>query len=72
MHQNTIKNINADLGEKVNELQRNDKIFREFQGQHAGLVEKLVTGKLQKAAYLDQEKVVLRKKEDILDKINAL
>ncbi|XP_023344065.1 dolichyl-diphosphooligosaccharide--protein glycosyltransferase subunit 1 [Eurytemora carolleeae] len=70
--QNTIKNINADLGEKVNELQRNDKIFREFQGQHAGLVEKLVTGKLQKAVYLDQEKVVLKKKEDILDKINAL
>lgn len=70
--QNTIKNINADLGEKVNELQRNDKIFREFQGQHAGLVEKLVTGKLQKAAYLDQEKVVLKKKDDILDKINAL
>lgn len=70
--QTTIKNINADLGDKVGELQRCDKIFREFQGQQAGLVEKLVSGKLQKAAYLDQEKVVLKKKDDILDKINVI
>jgi len=70
--QATIKNVNPDLSEKVGELQRCDKIFREYQSQQAVLVEKLVTGKLQKAAYLDQESGVLKKKEEVAEKINAI
>jgi len=68
----TIKNVNPDLGEKVGELQRLDKIYRDHQGQQANLVEKLVTGKLQKAAYLDQDATIAKKKEDISDKIAAI
>jgi len=68
----TIKNVNPDLGEKVGELQRFDKIYRDHQGQQASLVEKLVSGKLQKAAYLDQDATIAKKKEDISDKIAAI
>jgi len=70
--QTTIKNVNPELGEKVGELQRCDKIYREFQSQQAVLVEKLVTGKLPKASYLDQEAGLLKKKEEITDKISAI
>jgi len=70
--QTTIKNVNPELGEKVGELQRCDKIYRDFQSQQAVLVEKLVTGKLPKAAYVDQEAGLLKKKEEIVDKISAI
>lgn len=70
--QNTIKSISPDVGEKVGELQKCDKIYREHQGQQAVLVEKLVTGKLQKSAYLDQEAGLLKKKDEVLEKIGNL
>jgi len=70
--QTTIKNVNPDLGEKVSELQRNDKIYRDHQAAQAVLVEKLVTGKLQKPPYLEQEGVLLKKKVEVSDKMNAL
>jgi len=68
----TVKNINTELGEKVNELQRLDKAYRDFQTQQANLVEKLVSGKVVKAAYLDQENGMVKKKEDTMDKINSI
>jgi len=70
--QATIKNVNPDLAEKVAELQKNDKTYRDFQCQQAGLVEKLLAGKVQKAAFIDQEAVLLKKKKEVADKINAL
>ena len=39
--QAAIKAVNPDLGEKVSELQRLDKVFGEQQTIQAGLVEKL-------------------------------
>jgi len=70
--QSTIKNVNAELGERVGELQHCDKVYRDCQGQQAALVEKLVTGKLQKTAYLDQEAVILKKKDEISDRMTTI
>lgn len=70
--QAAIKAVNPDLAEKVSELQRVDKILRDLQVQQVALVEKLITGKLVKQAFIDQEAVVNKKKEESQDKINAL
>ena len=43
-----------------------------MQAAQAVLVEKLVTGKLQKNVYLDQETGILKKKEEVIERINAL
>lgn len=67
-----IKSVNPDLAEKVSELQRVDKTLRELQAQQVALVEKLITGKLVKQAFIDQETVVNKKKEESQDKINAI
>ncbi len=66
--QAVIKAVNPDLAEKVSELQRVDKILRDFQAQQVALVEKLIAGKLVKQAFIDQEAVVNNKK----DKISAI
>lgn len=70
--QTTVKNINLELGEKVNELQRLDKVYRDLQTQQANLVEKLVNGKVVKAAYLDQDNAMIKKKEEAMDKISSI
>lgn len=70
--QATIKAVNPDLGEKVSELQRLDKVFREQQTIQAGLVEKLVTGKLPKQQFIDQESGIMKKKEEAIEKINSI
>lgn len=70
--QAAIKSVNPDLAEKVNELQRVDKSLRDQQVQQVALVEKLITGKLAKPAFIDQEAAVNKKKEEYLDKINAI
>jgi len=67
-----IKAVNADLGEKVGELQRLDKVFREQQTLQAGLVEKLVSGKLAKQQFVDQESAIMKKKEETIEKINSI
>jgi oligosaccharyltransferase complex subunit alpha (ribophorin I) len=70
--QATIKAVSPDLGEKVAELQRLDKVYREQQAAQAGLVEKLVTGKLPKQQFIDQEGVIIKKKEEAIEKINLI
>ena len=36
------------------------------------MVEKLVSGKMAKQAYIDQEGAIVKKKEDAIDKINNI
>lgn len=67
-----IRGVNMDLGDKVGELQKQDKAFRDLQAQQASLVEKLVSGKMAKQAYIDQEGAIVKKKEDAIDKINNI
>jgi len=68
----TVKTINPDLGDKINEIQRLDRVYRDFQVQQSGLVEKLVSGKIVKSAYLDQEALLVKKKEEVMEKIMSL
>jgi len=70
--QTIIRGVNMDLGDKVGELQKQDKVFRDLQTQQASLVEKLVSGKMAKQAYIDQEGAIVKKKEDAIDKINNI
>jgi len=68
----TIRANNPDLGEKVDQLQKQDKVIRDLQTQQAGLVEKLVTGKIAKQPFIDQESGILKKKQETMDKISNI
>merc|ERR1711874_432331 len=67
--QATIKAVSSELGDKVAEIQRQDKILRDLQNSQGNLVERLVAGKIAKQAFIDQEGNVIRKKQEALEKI---
>ena len=69
---NVLKSLSPEVSEKIVELQKQDRMFREHQTTQAGLVEKLVTGKLAKQGFIDQEAAIVKKKDECLDKINAI
>lgn len=68
----TIKAVAPEMGEKISELQRLDKLFREHQTNQSLLVEKLVSGKLNKQQFIEQESVINKKKDECLEKINGI
>jgi len=65
----TIRGVSSELGDKVAELQRQDRLVRDLQIQQGLLVEKLVSGKIAKQPFIDQEGSITRKKQDALEKI---
>jgi len=67
-----IRADSQELGDKVDLLQKQDKTFRDLQAQQATLVEKLVSGKLAKQQYIDQEAAVVRRKEEALERIHQI
>ncbi|KFM78242.1 Dolichyl-diphosphooligosaccharide--protein glycosyltransferase subunit 1, partial [Stegodyphus mimosarum] len=67
-----LKHEGSDVAEKVAELQRYDKIFKEQLTQQMLLVEKLIANKISKQQYLDAEAVIAKKKEDIAEKIMSV
>ena len=46
--------------------------YREHQTTQSGLVEKLVSGKLGKQQFIDQEGAIVKKKEECLEKMNSI
>lgn len=48
------------------------RTYREHQANQSGLVEKLVTGKLGKQQFIDQEGAIVKKKDECLDKMNSI
>ncbi|MCL4130022.1 UNVERIFIED_CONTAM: hypothetical protein GTU68_033843 [Idotea baltica] len=64
-----IRLDNAEYAEKVNELQKNDKLLCDCLQQQLNNVDKLVSGKMNKQHYIDSDATVQKKKEGILDKI---
>jgi oligosaccharyltransferase complex subunit alpha (ribophorin I) len=62
----------ADVAEKVAELQRHDKAFKEQLQQQTVLVERLVANKIGKQQYLDSDAAIGKRKEDIIEKVNAV
>jgi len=69
---NVLKTVAPDVTEKISELQKYDRSYREHQTNQSGLVEKLVSGKLGKQQFIDQEGAIVKKKDECLDKMNSI
>lgn len=57
---------------KVNELQVSDRQYKELVALAITLAEKLVSGKINKQQYLENEKLNKTKREDLDSKMEAL
>jgi len=67
-----IRGDNAEYADKINELQKQDKVVRESVTTQLTNVEKLVSGKMSKQQYMDADAPLHKKKEDALEKIKAV
>ncbi|GIY26460.1 dolichyl-diphosphooligosaccharide--protein glycosyltransferase subunit 1 [Caerostris extrusa] len=67
-----LKQEGSDGADKVAELQRHDKAFKEQLQQQTVLVERLVANKISKQQYLDSDTAISKKKEDLMEKVNAV
>jgi len=67
-----LKNLSPEVNDKIGELQKQDKIFREHQMTQSGLIEKLVTGKVGKQQFIDQDGIIVKKKDECLEKMNGI
>merc|ERR1712223_1934647 len=65
----SLRTLSPEVADKIKELQKLDGTLREFQNSQAGLAEKLVGQKIGKPQFLDQEAVVVKRKDDCKDKI---
>merc|ERR1712156_1230430 len=68
----TLKTLSSETADKVTELQRLDGTLREAQNAQANLAEKLVSGKLGKQQFVDQEAIVTRRKNECREKIMSI
>lgn len=57
---------------QVNELQVSDRQYKDLVALAITLAEKLVSGKINKQQYLDNEKINKTKREDLDSKMEAL
>jgi len=67
--QGTLKALSSELGDKVADIQKQDKTVKDLQTSQGALVERLVGGKIAKQAFIDQEGNMIRKKQEALEKI---
>eukprot|EP00093_Oithona_nana_P010989 10989.XXX_374591_372528_1 [CDS] Oithona nana genome sequencing. len=65
----SLRTLSPEVADKIKELQKLDGTLREFQNSQAALAEKLVGQKIGKPQFLDQEAVVVKRKDDCKDKI---
>jgi len=68
----TLKAISGDAADRVSELQKLDRAYRDHQSTQAILIEKLVSGKLPKQQFVDQEAALVKKKVECLEKMNHI
>jgi len=69
---NLLKQLSPETAEKVAELQKQDRAFREHQVTQSGLVDKLVTGKLGKQQFIDQDGMICKKKDECVEKMESI
>lgn len=68
-----LKTESAELTEKLNEVQKAEKILKELFGQTQSLyTDKLITGKVGRNQFVDLDGGLKRKKEECQEKINHL
>ncbi|KAK4027055.1 hypothetical protein OUZ56_016074 [Daphnia magna] len=68
----SLKSESPQLNDRVTELQKQDKAYRDFQSTHAQLVERLVSGKINKAQFVDAEALLTKKRDELVEKLNHL
>lgn len=62
----------TETAERIAELQRQDKALREYLAQHVAVSERLVAGKLGKPQFVEQEAQLNKKKEEAVQKMEAV
>lgn len=67
-----LKQEGAEAAESVSELQRLDKNLKEQFQQQMALLDKLMSGKMSKQQFVEAEAAILRKKEELADKMHTL
>ncbi|XP_078036604.1 dolichyl-diphosphooligosaccharide--protein glycosyltransferase subunit 1 [Augochlora pura] len=68
-----LKGESGDIYDRVQELQKHDKILKELYNQQQALyVDKLVPGKIGRQQFVEAEAVIARKKEECIEKINTI
>jgi oligosaccharyltransferase complex subunit alpha (ribophorin I) len=70
--QTKLKQDSAAVAEKVNEIQSLDSRYREQVTQSVSLADRLVTSKITKQVYIDNEKKVAATKSEILQRIETV
>ncbi|OQR79889.1 dolichyl-diphosphooligosaccharide--protein glycosyltransferase subunit 1 isoform 1 [Tropilaelaps mercedesae] len=68
------KNERLPIGalEIIQELNRQDKMFREHMNAQVAILEKFISGKLNKQQYSDQELALTKKKQEVYDRIKEV
>ncbi|XP_044008598.1 dolichyl-diphosphooligosaccharide--protein glycosyltransferase subunit 1-like [Aphidius gifuensis] len=68
-----IKNESNDIYDKLMELQKYDKLLKEYYNQQQVLyIDKLVPGKINRTQFVDAENSITKKKEECVEKINSI
>ncbi|XP_063976396.1 dolichyl-diphosphooligosaccharide--protein glycosyltransferase subunit 1-like [Diachasmimorpha longicaudata] len=68
-----LKSDSAEVYERIQDLQKSDKQLKEYYNQQQALyVDKLVPGKISRQQFVDAEGIITRKKEECVEKINAV
>ncbi|KAK0095636.1 hypothetical protein PV326_007784 [Microctonus aethiopoides] len=68
-----LKGESSDVYDRVQDLQKYDKILKEYYNQQQTLyVDKLVTGKIGRQQFVEAEAAITKKKEECVEKINAI
>ncbi|EFX75282.1 hypothetical protein DAPPUDRAFT_226428 [Daphnia pulex] len=67
-----LKSEHPQLNDRVTEIQKQDKAYRDFQSTHAQLVERLVGGKINKPQFVDAEAILIKKRDELVEKLNHL
>ncbi|KAL2712422.1 hypothetical protein V1478_017945 [Vespula squamosa] len=68
-----LKGESGDMYERVQELQKYDKILKELYNQQQSLyIDKLVPGKIGRQPFVEAEAAITKKKEEYVEKINSI
>ncbi|XP_033209967.1 dolichyl-diphosphooligosaccharide--protein glycosyltransferase subunit 1 [Belonocnema kinseyi] len=68
-----LKAESGDVYDRVQELQKLDRTLKELYNQQQSLyIDKLVPGKIGRQQFVDAESVITKKKEECVEKINAI
>jgi len=67
-----IKAEAPEISDRVDQLQRMDKSVKELLAQQTTFAEKLVSGRMSKSQYVDNDNNVNRKKEETCSKMDEL